>query len=125
MRSLKEILAYAFGAKTVTPPFPDELALHYSAALMQSGRYESPEAAIAAAWWTVPHFYIERLNYQNKIAPMFFVPVLNGNAFEAANRGDPVNNSATAAVFTDEPEYTVSEGRAMHDVDPVDLPSGV
>lgn len=104
MRSIKQIWAYAFGTEEVTPPKPDELAVAYGAALMQSGRYESAEAAIIAAWWAVPHFYTGRYEYMRTIAPMFFIK--------------------SGSFTEDEPEFTRAEARAMHDADPSDLPSG-
>jgi len=57
-------------------PTPDQLAMSFAAALMMTGKYESPEAAIGAAWAAVPEFYMARLHYAQHIAPMFFAPVL-------------------------------------------------
>lgn len=98
MRTLKEIFEFLKGETVATPvriPTPDDLALAYSSALMISGKYESPEAAISAAWHAVPHFYLDRLFYQSDIAPMFFKPR------EAS-----------------EPELSRAEARAMQDAEP-------
>lgn len=55
------------------PPSPDELAMRFAAALMANPKYaENPGAAIGAAWAIVPQFYMDRLQYATKIAPMFF-----------------------------------------------------
>lgn len=55
------------------PPSPDELAMRFAAALMSNAKYaENPMAAIGAAWAIVPQFYLDRLQYATKIAPMFF-----------------------------------------------------
>jgi len=53
-------------------PRADELAKLFAAALMQTGKYETPEAAIGAAWAAVPAFYSSALFYAEHIAPMFF-----------------------------------------------------
>lgn len=59
----------------IIPPKPDDLAVAFAAALMMTGKYESPGAAIHAAWAAVPEFYLGRKMYAEQIAPMFFVPV--------------------------------------------------
>ncbi len=56
-------------------PTPDQLAVAFAAALMMTGKYETPAAAIYAAWAAVPEFYVARLMYAEKIAPMFFSPI--------------------------------------------------
>lgn len=57
------------------PPAPDEIAVAFAAALLGTGRYENADAAIGAAWSAVPHYYMWRETYSEKIAPMFFKPV--------------------------------------------------
>ena len=69
------------------PPSPDELAMRFAMALMVSGKYsENPAAAIGAAWAIVPEFYIQRLQYATKIAPMFFT--VGGQSTDETYNGD-------------------------------------
>lgn len=55
------------------PPSPDEIALAFAAALMtKTGDAMSAEAAVLNAWWAVPHYYVGRSEYVNKIVPAVF-----------------------------------------------------
>jgi len=57
------------------PPSPDQVALALIQGLAASGQFEDMAALIGNAWAAVPHFYISREHYADKIAPMFFLPV--------------------------------------------------
>lgn len=57
----------------ILPPKPDELAVAFASALLSTGRYDDPSAAIGAAWAAVPHFYLFRRTYAEQIAPLFFI----------------------------------------------------
>lgn len=106
MRSLKEIWKFAFSPKVIIPPSPDELAMRFAAALIHAGKHENPDAAIHAAWWAVPSFYLGRLEYERRIGPMYFAMV---NSTEAGWPGEDHDDGS---------EYTV---RAGHDVEPKDF----
>ncbi len=56
----------------ILPPSPDQLAMTFASAMIASGRLDNMEAAIMAAWWAVPEFYRGRIDYQEKIAPLYF-----------------------------------------------------
>lgn len=56
-------------------PRADAIALQFAAALMQTGKYDTPEAAIGAAWSAVPEFYMAALRYSQTIGPIFFAAV--------------------------------------------------
>lgn len=86
MRKISEILKFAFSAgqweparfqnameTVILPPKPDDLAIAFGAALMMTGKYETPGAAATAAWFAIPDFYMARETYAREIAPMFFV----------------------------------------------------
>jgi hypothetical protein len=70
----------------VIPPSPDALAVAFSQALMSTGQYETPGAAISAAWHVVPEFYMGRQHYAQEIAPMFFARQAFGVPYTAPDR---------------------------------------
>ena len=53
-------------------PGPYEIALQLGCALAGTGRYETPGAALQAAWMAVPEFYQGRDTYLRDIVPMFY-----------------------------------------------------
>lgn len=74
MRTLREIWAFAFSQaepEAYAPPVPSpyDVALAISSALIQTAKYENPDAAISAAWWAVPSYYMGAAEYNRVIAP--------------------------------------------------------
>jgi hypothetical protein len=55
-------------------PGPYEIALAFGAALASTGKYETPGAAMAAAWTSIPEFYMARDQYLGQVAPVVFKP---------------------------------------------------
>lgn len=53
-------------------PGPYEIALAVGASLAASGTYDTPGAALQAAWGAVPEFYFGRDFYLTQLAPMVF-----------------------------------------------------
>lgn len=45
------------------PPPPDQIALTILAALLSKGGFATEDAAIATAWYAVPHYYLWRERY--------------------------------------------------------------
>lgn len=53
-------------------PGPYEIALTVGAALCSTGRYETPGAALAAAWTAVPEYFQGRDFYLGHIVPIMY-----------------------------------------------------
>lgn len=53
-------------------PGPYDIAMAFGAAALATGKYDSPGAAMTAAWMAVPEFYMARDSYLRDMAPMFF-----------------------------------------------------
>lgn len=53
-------------------PGPYDIAMAFGAAAVMSGKYESIEAAMGAAWAAIPGFWNGRDLYQTQIGPMYF-----------------------------------------------------
>lgn len=68
-------------------PGPYEIALAVGAALATSGRYDTPGAAMAAAWVSVPEFFAGRDLYLRDIVPILFPEAAAGQA-KAAPAGE-------------------------------------
>lgn len=51
-------------------PGPYEIALALGCALATSGRFETPGAALTAAWMAIPEFYAGRDAYLRDLAPV-------------------------------------------------------
>jgi hypothetical protein len=60
-------------------PGPYEIALTVGAALCSTGKFDTPGAALAQAWASIPEFYIGRDAYLTSIAPVVFPAPQQGN----------------------------------------------
>lgn len=69
--TLEQVIAYAQSDLDAAPPSPYEIALCFSAALLQSGRFaDDSGAAIETAWTLVPTYYQGRAAYENVMRTM-------------------------------------------------------
>jgi len=68
-------------------PGPYEIALQVGASLAATGRYETPGAALYAAWGAVPEFFSGRDFYLSEI-----VPALYGQAAPAPTPEEPTED---------------------------------
>ena len=69
---VRDQLAAALKAPGYHIPGPYEIALTLGAALAGSGRFESPGAALQAAWFAVPEFYQARDRYLLEMVPVIY-----------------------------------------------------
>ena len=99
MRTLREIWAFARSKSNIerrldavySPPIPSpyDVALVLAPAYVMWGKYENPDAAIAAAWWGVPAFYLGAAEYNKIIAP----GLLGAGPAEGEQAGEPMHNT--------------------------------
>lgn len=67
-------------------PGPYEIALQVGAALAATGRYETPGAALYAAWGAVPEFFSGRNFYLTQIVPALYGQAVAPAAEEPASQ---------------------------------------
>lgn len=106
MRTLREIWAFAFSkpeAYAPAIPSPYEVALAISSALIQTAKYENPDAAISAAWWAVPSYYQGAGEYNRVIAPalLFGIGPSEGEQMQNTEFGNDIGLRYEARVDDD------------------------
>lgn len=90
-------------------PGPYEIALQLGCALAASGKYPTPDAAIDAAWMTVPSYFAGRDRYVSEMVPA--MAAMKGHAsidgikpdwVSPRERGDDMTDDQAAAKINDD-----------------------
>lgn len=102
-------------------PGPYEIALTFGTALAASGKYESPGAAMDAAWMAVPEFFQARDRYLTEMVPMFYGGTSATGEIQPMENL-PIGGAILDGELTSEHEWGVSRAMRAMNIQPPQTP---